>query len=164
MPNSLPATVDPFRLCAEGARLAGRYSAKSLQRLAALCADESGDVDIDLHFGKNDQGLCAMHGRIAARVSVACQRCLRAMPLELKVEPALLFVRAAEESRLPDEVDRVVVDQPISLKEFVEEELVLAMPMVPTHAAAECHAQNYPREENPPSPFDVLRTLRSKDK
>lgn len=164
MSNSLPATVDPFRLCAEGVRLAGRLSAKPLQRLAALCADAPGDIDIDLHFGKNPQGWCEMHGRIGAHVRVACQRCLGAMPLEVKVEPALLFVRPADEARLPDEVDRLVVDKPMSLKELVEEELVLAMPMVPVHAAGECQAQNYPRENRGASPFDALRALRPKDK
>ena len=39
-----------------------------------------------------------------------------------------------------DEADTLVVTKPLPLSEIVEDELLLAMPMIPGHASGECPA------------------------
>ena len=49
--------------------------------------------------------------------------------------------------RLDDEPDILVVDKPLLLSALVEDELLLALPMVPTHELSECPAKAYVKKE-----------------
>jgi uncharacterized metal-binding protein YceD (DUF177 family) len=83
-------------------------------------------------------------GRIAARLAVVCQRCLAAFELPLETSFSILFQVPGEgASKLADlanfdvwelETDTV---RPI---DFVEELLIMALPLAPTHGADDtCH-------------------------
>lgn len=144
MKGSLPATIDPYLLAEKGAQLCGALPVRRLRRLAEHCLDDRGEVGIDLQFERSGaRGLCLMHGALTATLHVACQRCLQAMDLHLATEPWLVLRRAegaTEESTGEDE--SLVVDKAIALSELVEDELLLAMPMIPMHTLAECPARS----------------------
>ena len=76
-----------------------------------------------------------------ARAWLVCQRCLKEFEAALESPVRVAFVgRDAEAGRVPDEYDAVTAPGGrIQLTEFVEEELLLALPLVPMHATpAEC--------------------------
>ena len=138
----LPATIDPVQLADRGAHLAGRLPLKAMSRLVRACLDDTGDVFVDLHFERSEDGsVRRMHGCLRAALRVTCQRCLEAMTLDVAAAPQLLLVRPGQQdSLLEQEPDTLVVDKPLSLAEIVEDEMLLAMPMIPMHAPAQCPA------------------------
>ena len=145
----LPATIDPIQLAARGARLTGTLPLKSMPRLAQTCLDGSGDVFVDLSFERGEgEKVLLMRGTLRANLRVTCQRCLEGMDLRIEASPWLLLLRPeAGQDRLDDETDILVADKPLSLSALVEDELLLALPMVPTHALSECPAKAYVKKE-----------------
>jgi uncharacterized protein len=145
----LPATIDPIQLAARGARLTGTLPLKSMPRLAQTCLDGSGDVFVDLCFerGEGEQVLL-MRGTLHTSLRVTCQRCLGGMDLRIEASPWLILLRPEEgQDRLDDETDILVTDKPLSLSALVEDELLLALPMVPAHEFSECPGKVYVKKE-----------------
>jgi uncharacterized protein len=146
MLGGLSATVDPILLADSGERLSGRVPIQSMARLKAQLLDEAGEVDIDLVFERSEgANLRRMRGRLVAHVALTCQRCLEAMSLDVVARPDTILLREGEpDPGLPPEADVLTVGAaPVSISELIEEELLLALPMVPMHVLAECPARKY---------------------
>jgi uncharacterized protein len=170
MSSGLPATVDPIRLADARTHLSGELPVTALARLRAMCLDDEGHVDVQLSFERSgEHGLRRIRGKISARVHVACQRCLQALTLELKATPSLLIASAGQRDVLGEEGDVLTVDKPLVLSTLVEDELLLAMPMIPVHDMRECPAGTRFRGQPDDgaaaqgrSPFAVLGSLKRK--
>jgi uncharacterized protein len=168
----LPETIDPIPLAEQGVRLTGELLLPAMTRLASLCAVCEGRASVDLKFAHEPHGLRFLRARIEARVGVVCQRCLQPMDVLLQPEPVLALFRPGEsQAGMPDEAEALVVETGWSLTDLVEDELLLAMPMMPRHATGECAtrapaAGNEPQVEvttQRPNPFAVLEKLRKRD-
>lgn len=166
MLGSWSATIDPIQLADTGARLAGELSVKGMSRLVEMCLDDDGSVRVDLQFERGpSDGMRVMHGTIAARVHLRCQRCMGRMPVELTSRPRLLLLRPGEREDLLEAGDAVVIEQPLALSVLVEDELLLEMPMVPMHSPGHCSGSrtNGAAEQKHgarPNPFSVLEKLK----
>lgn len=110
-----------------------------------------------------------------------CQRCLTPYQEPLESETTFEIVRdetAAEERPLDeDDIEALVGSTQFDLRELVEEELLLALPIVPKHDTCPTVHESLatgsdgltepvePEEEDKPSPFAALAALkRSPDK
>jgi uncharacterized protein len=168
----LPATIDPIQLAERGARLTGTLPLKGMARLTQNCLDEAGGVHVDLVFERGEgQEVFLMHGRLRADLHLTCQRCLEGMDLTLEASPWFILVKSdASRDTLEDQPDFLVADKPLSLSALVEDELLLALPMVPMHERSRCPARVYvttgadsglkQAEEENRSPFSVLSSLK----
>lgn len=136
--DALPAVIDPLRLADEGARLCGELKIQGMPRLTGLCADAQGTASIDWQFERSTQGLRQMYGPVRATVRVICQRCLQPFTLTISADTRLVVLNPGE-TGANDEAD-VLEAKPWPLSELVENELLLAMPMIPMHAPGECPA------------------------
>ncbi len=169
--GQLPVLIDPIQLAERGAHLAGYLSRAAMPRLKQACpSGGAGDIEIDLSFARSGtEDMFTMQGSLHVSLVTKCQRCLEDMVLDLKAKPRLFFMRASEALDVSAlEEDVIVVDKPLALSELIEDELLLAMPMVPTHELALCPARAYVKEvasfeagtENQESnPFSLLQKL-----
>lgn len=134
----LPERIDPYRFAETRRILEGRLGVASMQRLAGHLSDDSGEVQVELAFGVDDEGIRYVRGRLHAALVVPCQRCLGDMTLAVDTDVCLGMI--ADESlaeRLPEPYDPLVVgDEPLYLRDIVEDELILALPVVARHAGA----------------------------
>jgi len=172
MSARLPEQIDPIRLADEGAPLRGDLSAGGLRRLRELCRPgaQPAPVVVDLEFERTSHGVRLMHGTIRTTVETICQRCLQPVAIAVTARPFVVLQRAGEETvHAPDEAETLVVEGPLLLNELAEDELLLAMPMIPMHEEGSCTAP-LGRGETPPGPvekpnaFSALRGLKkSKD-
>ncbi len=172
MHGQLPASIDPIQLAERGSHLSGSLSVKHMPRLKQACFDDSGEVFVDLQFERGEgENVFLMRGHLAAQLRVVCQRCLESMPLKLEAAPCLLLVRPGAQQAFDNEADILVVDKPLSLSSLVEDELLLAWPMVPTHELNQCPAKAYiaapttPKDLNATksekkNPFSVLSKIK----
>jgi len=130
-----------------------------------LLMESTGSARVDLELGTDDEGYRSITGRITARAMVQCQRCLGPVALDLAADVSLAMVWAEKEiPALPSRYDGIVVGQdPTDPLELVEEELLLALPLVAAHEVGKCSADvaetvpDAPVEEERPNPFAVLR-------
>lgn len=166
MSGRLPREIDPIRLADEGRRLQGDLPGEDLARLAALApaTEKPAPVSVDLSFGRSPGGERWMRGSVRTRVGAVCQRCLGPMSIVLEARP--MFVLRGPGGTGDEDAESLVVDGPVSLHELIEEELLLAMPMIPMHGENECQppdAARPPAGASRPNRFAALRDRRGKD-
>ena len=103
-------------------------------------------------------------------VTLQCQRCLQAVAHTLTVDRPYRFVRTEAQAEALDETteeDVLVLVPRLNLHELIEDELILALPLVPRHPGA-CPSplpmpvDDLPQDEPAPNPFAKLAALRGK--
>lgn len=78
----------------------------------------------------------------ATRVTLQCQRCLGPMELDLNGSSSVVLVETEDEAAgVPQEFETVLAPHGrLRLAGLIEEELLLALPAAPRHAAGQCPA------------------------
>ena len=140
MARPLEDPLDVGQLAAQRSRLEREFPIAGFVRLRDSLARPDGRAAVEFRFHAAG-AYPALEGAVRARAWLVCQRCLKAFEAALESPVRVAFVgRDAEASRVPDEYDAVTAPGGrIQLTEFVEEELLLALPLVPMHATpAEC--------------------------
>lgn len=137
-PWSKPLDID--RLCQGGAEVDFDVPLTALPRLASR-AGIGGSVRGTVRFGRQD-GTATADLSLGGTVRLQCQRCMQAMELALSstVRVALLG-SAGEAGALAEELEPMLAPQGrLSVAGLVEEELLLALPIVALHGTGECAA------------------------
>lgn len=142
----LPDQIDPWRLAVEGGQLNGVIALAALPRLVAELVHPHGEVNLTLSAGIDLQGVRFIAGCVRTEVALVCQRCLGPLqwPLDIAVRLGLVHNEAGAD-RLPDEYEPLLVlEGLIRIADLVEDELLLALPLIPRHdAMQECEANGY---------------------
>ncbi len=110
-----------------------------------------------------------LHLQGRAQVALQCQRCLQAVEVDLEVDRHFRFVRyEAEAARLDEESedDVLVLEPRLDLLELLEDEFILALPIVPMHEVCpqplKAPVGEVLDDEPAPNPFAALAALRKK--
>ena len=111
-----------------------------------------------------------MHVEADAQVPMVCQRCLGMAQIDLQVQRSFRFVRDEATAEAQDdeaEEDLLALSKDFNLRELLEDELLMALPLVPMH---EVCPEEVPMEaksadfvegaEEKTNPFAVLAALR----
>lgn len=168
--TALPQHIDPGQWADRSAELNIDLPLAQMDRLLASARDDRGQVTGQLRFSRDPRGLPRLQGQLSATVALTCQRCLEPVDCALVADVDLyLLGREQQAERLLDEEDYVVCeDNRCHLLELLEDELILALPLVPRHdaCAPEIMSALAPAEpetvvEKPrDNPFDVLAVLK----
>jgi len=79
-----------------------------------------------------------LHLQAHTALQLTCQRCLQPMTVQLQVQPTLRFVRGEDRAEALDEdsdEDVLALTPSLDLLPLIEDELILALPLVPRHDA-----------------------------
>jgi len=148
----LPVEVDPFRLVEQRRVLDGRIPLGDFSRLAEQLFepkkprslsgnkgekrdDDEGIVFVHLEFSRSDTGLAEIKGNIHADLDMLCQRCLQVKTEPFNTDFEVVLVTSDEQAeRVQQGFDTwFVEDQKIFLQDFIEDEILLALPLAVTH-------------------------------
>jgi len=168
MHMKLAESLDFTRNVDKGAEIHGKWPISSLSGLSDLLLNDQGDLDVSLYFGRQAKW-SYVKGTVTGNLAVTCQRCMQPMELALDTQFSLALVRNEDEADLlPEEFEPLMLeDEILSLSRLLEEELLLAIPLVAMHDT-ECsdvlveqkqwQAENESlhKKENP---FSVLKDL-----
>ena len=168
----LPIKIDPVRCAVKRLDYVGVVERAQLVRLADSVIDIQDDVEAELSFGTDAQGLTVMQGNAHTLVKLECQRCGEAFEHRCDVEFIYTPLSAkVEEEELPEAYEPIELDEngEIDLYELLEDELILSLPFAPMHAEHECKRGGMqmtwgpiePADERP-NPFAVLNGLKHK--
>lgn len=170
-----PRAVPVAALARDGEALAGEQPLAAMARLAAslfevpttdAAAAWQARFGQDMRPGAEPQAWLELEAR--AHVVLQCQRCLKALPVALSVERRFQFVASEAEAEKLDadsDDDLLVLAPRLNLAELLEDELILALPLVPRHEA-DCPqplaapAVAPAAEPERPNPFAALAALR----
>ena len=112
-----------------------------------------------------------LHLEVQARVRLECQRCLSPVEVALEIDRPFRFVAEEAQAAALDaemEEDVLVTSRALDLREWVEDELLLALPIVPRHGtcpqALTAGAPAEPELAERPHPFAALAALKKPDR
>jgi len=152
-----PAAVDGLAFARNAAVLKGRLGMESLPRLAQSGCSGS-FLDFVLTGEINARGKPGLRLAVDGSVRLQCQRCLGSLELPLHLEAQLEFASSeAETTAADDDIERVVAGREMSVAALVEDEVLLALPMVPKHE--QCSAAAGLGANAEPSAFQALAAL-----
>ena len=173
--GALPKQLDLRGLAARGVHIEGTVSPEDLPRLAdsGIAIVESGSAAFD--FRRDEEARHVVAVSVEAKVIMQCQRCLSDMEVAVESASLMACVWSDEEAAaLPATYEPLLVDDAADLSDIVEEEILLAIPLSPTHEkecrSAEQRAALETDTEEPAavdetgereSPFAVLQRLKS---
>lgn len=176
MDNLIPSAHLDVRAFARSAGvLAGRAPLSVFARVTQDCLGSAVGLEVawtargELRGDAADQAQVWLYVQATTELPLTCQRCLDAVWTPLVVDQWFRFVAneeiAAEQDDDADE-DLLVLDGEFNLCELLEDELVLALPLIPTHSV--CPSQPalsvqdaaFDAPVGKPNPFAALAKLK----
>ena len=143
-PNtSAPIIIDALTLAREGAERKYVFRQRQFPRLTGLIVSDQPALDVSLQFNLG-RAAPVIRGQLQGAVELICQRCMKSMQYLLNEQFSLLIVEAdAVSSGDPDEmqVAHAVTEMEewtgdatrIDVGELVEEQVIIALPLVAKH-------------------------------
>jgi uncharacterized protein len=155
----IPPHVDPRKLADRSTTLQGELLLADLPRLCDTLADNVGQVRAKFFFERDERRSVVIHSWIDAEVKMVCQRCLELVALPIHSECIYAVVKdGANTQSVPQGYDVLELgEDPLDLLALVEEELLLALPIVPAHDPKDCQ-QPAGLDEPEPSEDEVSRS------
>ncbi|ORM64611.1 23S rRNA accumulation protein YceD [Pantoea rodasii] len=168
----LPLTIDLARAAQKRLDYQGVYAPELVARLADTVVSVDSDVDCTMSFAIDNQRLAVLQGTADVQVTLSCQRCNQSFPHAVHVSYCFSPVSSDEQAEaLPEAYEPVDINDfgEIDLLAVIEDELILALPVVPVHDSEHCEVSDadmvfgkLPAEAEKPNPFAVLASLKRK--
>jgi uncharacterized protein len=162
-----PKRLDVAAFAAAGDELEGRWSVERLARLtAATLPPADGAARAGVAWQVRGERAALLNAgvqpelaiRADAEVTLECQRCLQPMTVPLQAERCIFFVDGEDAAAALDaesEDDVLALTPALDLEALIEDELLLALPLIPRHDVC---PQPLPRpfvdEDAAPAPAD----------
>jgi uncharacterized protein len=148
----------------------GRLPLSALTRLAGSLLDTKGEVRFALEFDRDSLQVPYVELRIDTELPLLCQRSMDRFLLPVRIVQRLGLIRdEADEAALPEGYEPLLVpvDGELRTAELVEDELILAVPVVPVKPGSEAVERDWPAtqvEQERANPFAALSALKKPDK
>jgi uncharacterized protein len=157
----------------QSGRFEGEIELSELKRLAELLHCEDTDqqgrkIALSFEFTRNEFDIPVLAGHLQTSIQLECQRCLQPLELPMELDFSLLIDASDEMVRHSSQDTLYSEDGYIDIAEVVEDELILAIPLVAMHENTACNsnwqasasAAETAKSENP---FAVLKQLKTTD-
>ena len=166
MSATLPAVVDAWRMVSAKRLFEGSLPLSAFARLRGSLVDAEGEVRYALEFGRDAGNQAFVEVRADAELPLLCQRTLERYLHRVRLVQQLgLLTSEAQESALPEHMEPLLVPESGELQpaDLVEDELILALPVVPMNPDSTLpDAYRHEEEDDKQNPFGVLSALKDK--
>lgn len=170
MSANLPEVLDAWRMVAARRGVEGRVPLSALTRLRDSLVDTDGEVSFSIQFDQDALKVPYAELRIDAGLPLQCQRTLQRFVLPVHVEQRLGLIRDdAEEAALPPDYEPLLMpaDGMLRPTDLVEDELILAVPVIPVAPGTEAVERDWApeaEEQQRANPFAALSALKKESK
>lgn len=173
MSAELPEVLDAWRMVAARRGFEGTLPLASMARLRDSLCDDEGEVRYGIDFDRDALQVAYVELRIDATLPLVCQRTLQRFLQPVQVVQRLALLPAdtdmeAAEPGLPEGYEPLSVPTGGGLRpaELIEDELILAVPVVAISPGSEALALDWPAsadEVAQANPFAALGALKKRD-
>jgi uncharacterized protein len=143
----VPEVLDAWKMVAARRGVEGRLPLSALTRLEGSLLDTVGDVRFALDFDRDQFQVPYVELRIDTELPLECQRSMERFLLPVQIVQRLGLIRdEADEAALPPGYEPLLVPDDGELRtiELVEDELILAVPVVPVKPGSEAVERDWP--------------------
>ncbi|MEO7916313.1 MAG: YceD family protein [Dokdonella sp.] len=155
MSTEFPVSVDVARMVQARRSFAGRLPLKRFKRLLGSLANSDGELAYDLAFDRDAFGSSVLHMKLATDLPLLCQRTLEVYAEPIALDQKLGLIRdESEEAALLADYEALLIgaDGQLDLADVIEDELILALPLVPTRPGAPLDHIELANDEIPEEP------------
>lgn len=155
--------IDGFDFAESGKVLQGVSPIRDFPRLRDLLHADAGDVEYMVSGNRDREGRPALRIELRGILSLSCRRCLEPLDFPVALDALLTLSRReseGDEDPVDSDIERVVASREMAVRELLEDELLLWVPLAPCHTA--CVAEPTVGSERS-SPFANLRGLLGPD-
>ncbi|MCF6346613.1 MAG: YceD family protein [Thiomicrorhabdus sp.] len=171
MLDKLPEFIDPINSVNHNKQFVGRVNQSRLTRLVELIGASDRDIKVELNFFY-DKALKfpAFTMKLETVLELQCQRSLETFEYLIESETKGIFTESLALAKdLPTEIEVFLLTEEDKMSSFdwVEEELLLSVPLAPINDSSSIHYKNetvsdvdgYDASEKS-NPFAILQTLK----
>ncbi len=161
--------IDLFEFIRQGQQHEGQLSLQDLPRVADLVLGQDQPSQFSLrgfeHTDSSGSRQLRLELKLSGVYALKCERCLQ--PVDETVDIARQFWVVKDESMADkldlevEDVDVIAGDRQFNWKELIEDELIMALPMVARHADCQLPSQGAQLEPEAEKPFAGLKALLS---
>ncbi|MCF6253235.1 MAG: YceD family protein [Thiomicrorhabdus sp.] len=170
MLDKLPEFIDPINAVNHNKQFVGRVNQSRLKRLVDLVGIANRDIQVELNF-YYDKNLRfpAFTMKLKTVLDLQCQRSLEMFEYLIESEIKGIFTESLELTKdLPEEIEVFeLTEDKMSSFDWVEEEMLLSVPLAPIDESSSMHYENETVLEDSdigsskkPNPFAILQTLK----
>src|SRR5712664_1298734 len=128
---SQEGVIDSLQFARAASEQRGVLGMEKLQRLAKMQCSTEG-LEYCLRGGRTGNGKPCLRLSVRGSVELLCQRCLEPIQVPIAIDAELQLAESVREvSEADDEIDRVLASRHMDVGGLVEDEVILALPMVP---------------------------------
>ena len=158
--------IDAFEFCRSNGYKEGVTPVAEMPRLAAECADPSGQITWAIQGGQTRQGYPSMTLSVSGTVQLVCQRCLASFGYDLDSSTMLVLGKTDADA---DEIEEILDDESIDvivgshacdIMQLLEDEALLALPQAPKHEVCPDTKLMDSIKSEKVSPFAALKSLK----
>lgn len=154
--------IDSLEFARDGGRIFGSIPVAALLRLRDGLVDDAGALRYEVWGERDFQGASYLMINVDGELMLRCQRCLDGMAVPLHVAARLRLVAPGapwpEDDLEDDSADAIEADSELALLPLIEDEVLLALPLVPRHGR--CEPPRPLKDEQELAPFAVLAKLK----
>lgn len=157
--------------------LSGHDPLSSYARLMQEVGGQGGDRQLDwqargeLRMGSNSFSQIWLHLQATVSLPLVCQRCLGPADIAVAFDRSFRFVATEEQAEAEDEdaeEDVLALRRDFNLRELIEDELLMSLPVVPRHEVCPTEVKLVAQDPDfeaesgaKPNPFAVLAKLQA---
>ncbi|MFU8876770.1 MAG: YceD family protein [Wenzhouxiangellaceae bacterium] len=174
MSRDFPDWIDVARACEAGRCFGGRLPLAWMPRLIESLAEPAADeaVDFEITAMRDENAVARFEVHVSGRLPLICQRSLERYHQSIDSNSSVAVVESERAlDGLPEDLEpKLVPEGRMKLVELVEDELLLALPLVPINPASEpietvagSASEDGGQDHAEQGPFAVLEKLRRQD-
>lgn len=155
---SQAGAIDGLQFARDRAERSGNFDLNSFSRLAELGCTAA-QIEYRLQGAENFRTRPSLRLSLHGSLILICQRCLEPLGIAIDLQNELELASSARAINMAeDDIDRVLATSNMGIAALVEDEAILALPMVPMHDhCVEVDDRNLKK----PSPFAALAKLKA---
>lgn len=159
--------IDAFEFYKQDGHREGVTPVAEMRRLAADCANDSGELSWSVEGGQTRQGYPSLTLSVAGPVQLVCQRCLQ--PFTYDIDSSTMLVLGKDDAEA-DEIEEILDDESIDvivgsrscdIRDLLEDEALLALPQSPKHDVCPDTKLLDSVKSEKVSPFAALKHLKA---
>lgn len=160
--------VDVYRMSRDKKKVEGKVKVGDMKRLAETASNHEDVFDFLITGMTGKLGWPGAVMELHGKVVVPCNRCNNPVDVKIDREVVFRFAKNEEEAdSIPieedDDTEVVVGSEKLNLMDWIEEEILLSIPLVPSHDYPCLSKEEFHHDEEPEikeSPFAKLKGLK----
>jgi uncharacterized protein len=164
MKQGIPDKIKLFNFAKKGLIFSQKYQLKDFPRIGTLVSNVNDPMDVELSFYLEKGRVPCIKGKIELDVTLTCQRCLDEVSIHLKPNFKLGFLKNEQQGEELDSSFETILntDEEFSTIEFITDEVLISIPMIPMHShKCVSYKDKKVEEQKSENPFAILKQLKT---